>query len=173
MSFVTKPWYFVITLWFPFSGKFGRGWGFPRWSCVTCTSGGWYTLQNIINIPNITYFKISQRKKIFVANDIPSLNICRYCGWIELNSICQFNQYIYKYWDGDADHILQGEKSVPNGGDQALRLTVQGARRPGPSFNILVWTTHVCCPNNIWWHISFQESSFAELFSIACRWYSP
>ena len=30
-----------------------------------------------------------------------------------------------------------------------------------------------CCPKNIWWHISFQESSFAELFSIACRWYSP
>ena len=30
------------------------------------------------------------------------LNICSYIGWIDKYSICQFNQYNYKYWDGSA-----------------------------------------------------------------------
>ena len=30
------------------------------------------------------------------------LNICRYIGLIDKYCIYHFNQYIYKYWDGDA-----------------------------------------------------------------------
>ena len=32
------------------------------------------------------------------------LNICRYCGSVDKYSSCQFNQYIYKYWDDDAKY---------------------------------------------------------------------
>ena len=30
------------------------------------------------------------------------LNICRYIGWIDKYCICQFNKYVYKYWDDSA-----------------------------------------------------------------------
>ena len=41
------------------------------------------------------------------------LNICSYTGWIDDYSICQFNQYIYKYWDGSAVYcVLANYKKV-------------------------------------------------------------
>ena len=51
------------------------------------------------------------------------LNICRYIVWINKYSSCQFNPYIYKYWDGNAvkcqvcfQNFHQEKKSVSETG---------------------------------------------------------
>ena len=47
-------------------------------------------------------FWVLLTKKTQLPRQHCSLNICRCFGWIDKYSNRQFNQYIYKYWEGSA-----------------------------------------------------------------------
>ena len=68
------------------------------------------------------------------------ISVCGYIGWIKKYSICQFNQYNNKYWDGSAVYSLGPSTWVASGCILLWRIP-----RPSQDWGLLcnhliVWT---------------------------------